>query len=104
MTLNETNCDWFFDMSLKWPHSPWPMPAEGLAMRDYNEHSSRHLLLISEPLKTQWITFVFEGNAPLIYLNVFMFAQIFCDPASPTEEVSIRVFMDLCKSPFLIMC
>ncbi len=28
-----------------------------------NEHSSRHLLLTSEPLKTQWITFVFEGNA-----------------------------------------
>ncbi len=29
-----------------------------------NEYSSRHLLLTSEPLKTQWITFVFEGNAP----------------------------------------
>ncbi len=29
-----------------------------------NEHSSRHLLLISEPIKTQWITFVFKGNAP----------------------------------------
>ncbi len=28
------------------------------------EHSSRHLLLTSEPLKTQWITFVFEGYAP----------------------------------------
>ncbi len=26
------------------------------------------------------------------------------DPASSTEEVSIRVFMNLCKSPFLIMC
>ncbi len=29
-----------------------------------NEYSSRHLLPTSEPLKTQRITFVFEGNAP----------------------------------------
>ncbi len=29
---------------------------------------------------------------PLIYLNVAMFARIIRDPASPTEEVSIRVF------------
>ncbi len=29
-----------------------------------NEYSSRHLLPTSQPLKTQWITFVFEGNAP----------------------------------------
>ncbi len=29
-----------------------------------NEHSSRHLLSTCEPLKTQWITFVFEGNVP----------------------------------------
>ncbi len=28
-----------------------------------NEHSSRHLLQTSEPLKTQWVSFVFEGNA-----------------------------------------
>ncbi len=55
-----------------------------------NEHSSRHLLPTSELLKTQRITFVFEGNAPPIYLNVFMFARIIRDPASPTEELSIR--------------
>ncbi len=32
-----------------------------------NEHSSRHLLLTSELLKTQRInvTFAFEGNAPI---------------------------------------
>ncbi len=34
-----------------------------------NEHSSCHLLLTSEPLKTQLITFVFEGNAPPIKLQ-----------------------------------
>ncbi len=28
-----------------------------------NEHSSRHLLPTSEPLKMQWIMFVSEGNA-----------------------------------------
>ncbi len=51
-----------------------------------NEHSSRHLLLISEPLKTQRIIFVFEGNVPPIYLNVSMFTQIIRDPASPREK------------------
>ncbi len=25
--LNETNCDWLFDMSVKRPHGPWPMKA-----------------------------------------------------------------------------
>ncbi len=28
-----------------------------------NEHSSHHLIPTSDPLKTQWITFVCEGNA-----------------------------------------
>ncbi len=59
-----------------------------------NEYSSRHLLPTSKPLKMQWITFVFEGNVPLIYLNVFMFVQIICDPASFTAEVSIRLFYE----------
>ncbi len=41
-----------------------------------NEHSSRHLVPTSEPLKTQ--------------LNALMFARIIRDPASPPEEVSVR--------------
>ncbi len=69
-----------------------------------NEYSSRHLLPTSEPLKTQRInvTFVLKGmrRSP-ICLNTSMFARIIHDPASPTEEV---FFMNLCKSPFLIMC
>ncbi len=70
-----------------------------------NEYSSCHLLLTSEPLKTQRInvTFIFERNAMIpICRNASMFAQIIRDQASSTEEVSIRVFMNLCKSPFLI--
>ncbi len=58
-----------------------------------NEHSSRHFLPTSEPLKMQWITFVFEVNVPPIYLNVNMFVRIIRDPASPPEEGSIRVFL-----------
>ncbi len=57
-----------------------------------NEYSSSHLLPTSEPLKTQWITFVSGGYEPPIYLNAFMFAQIIHDPASPQEEVSVRFF------------
>ncbi len=61
-----------------------------------NEHSSRHLLPTSEPLKTKRInvTLVFEGNAPIpICLNVSMFVRIIRDPTSPTEEASIRFFL-----------
>ncbi len=58
-----------------------------------NEHSSRHLL----PL------FV-KGTHPPIYLHASIFARIIRDPASPTEEVSVSFLMNLCKSPFLIMC
>ncbi len=72
-----------------------------------NEHSSHHLLLTSEPLKVQRINVTFAlkwmRQSP-ICLNASMFVWIIRDPASPTEEVSIRVFfMNLCKSPFLIM-
>ncbi len=57
-----------------------------------NEHRSSHLLPSSERLKRINVTFGFEGNAPLIYLNVSMFARIIRDPASSTEEVSTRFF------------
>ncbi len=65
------------------PHSDWD------AFGYNHEYSSRHLLPTSELLKTHRITFDFEGNAPPIYLNAFMFAQIIRDAASPTEEVNI---------------
>ncbi len=62
-----------------------------------NEHSSRHLLLTSEPLKTQRInvTFILKWMrwSP-IYINTSMFTRIIRDSASPTEEVSIRVFYE----------
>ncbi len=34
------------------------------------------------------------------YLNVFMFARIIRDPASPTEEVSIRFFNESLQITF----
>ncbi len=47
VTLNETNCDWLFDMSVKWPHEraltnecshifqTFSRRSEGLATQDY---------------------------------------------------------------------
>ncbi len=35
-----------------------------------------------------------------IYLNASMFTQIIRDPASPTEEVSIRVFYECLQIAF----
>ncbi len=72
-----------------------------------NEYSNRQLLPTSEPLKTQRINVTFAlkwmRRFP-IYINASMFARTIRDLASSTGEVSIRVFMNLCKSPFLIMC
>ncbi len=48
----------------------------------------------------QWITFVSEGNAPPIYLHVSIFARIIRDPASPTEEVSVRFFNESLQIAF----
>ncbi len=66
-----------------------------------NEYSSRHLLLTSELLKTQRInvTFTLKGMRRSRSTYASMFARIIRDPASFTEEVSIRIFMNLCKSP-----
>ncbi len=55
-----------------------------------NEWSGHHLLLTSEPLKTQRIndTFALKGmRRSLIYINVSMFKQIIRDPASSREIV-----------------
>ncbi len=87
-----------------------------------NEHGCRHLLPTSEPLKTQWISFVFEGDAPpdlpkCVYVCSNHFTQdcfvnegqykagfatklilrdgsvpTVRDPASPSAEVSHIVF------------
>ncbi len=68
-----------------------------------DEHSSRHLLPTSEPLKTQRskVTSVLKGmrRSP-IYINASMFARIIRDPASSTEEVNIRVFYESLQIAF----
>ncbi len=60
-----------------------------------NEHSSHHLLQTSEPLKTQWVSFVFEGNA-----SSDLPKCIIRDPASPTEEVSLRFLYESLQITF----
>ncbi len=60
VTLNETNCDWLFDMSVKRPHGralankcchlfkTFSRQSEGLAMRDYfDDHFALFLKLVS---------------------------------------------------------
>ncbi len=68
-----------------------------------NEYSSRHLLPTSEPLKTQRINFTFAlkrmRQSP-ICLIASMFARIIRDPASPTEEESIRFFYETLQIAF----
>ncbi len=54
------------------------------------------LLPTSEPLKTQRV-----HGLPKC---VCVFARLIRDLTSPTDEVSVRFFMNLCKSTFLIMC
>ncbi len=44
--------------------------------------------------------FGFEGNAPSIYLNASMFAQIIHDPASSTDVVSTRFFNESLQIAF----
>ncbi len=41
-----------------------------------------------------------QWNMLRIYLNAFMFAQIICDPASPPEEVNIRLFYESLQIAF----
>ncbi len=47
------------------------------------------------------VTFVFKGmRQSSIYINASMFAQIIHDPASSTEEVSIRCFYEYLQRAF----
>ncbi len=61
-----------------------------------NEYSSHHLLLTSEPLKTQRInvTFILKGmcRSP-IYINASMFTRIIHDPALSTEVFCYQHFL-----------
>ncbi len=57
-----------------------------------NEHSRRSFTPDIRTDKDAVDYVCFKGNAPPIYLNAFKFAQIICNPASPTDEVSIKFF------------
>ncbi len=114
-----TIVDWQDRLTLDPPWVNWELSASGAGedkmspikrLRRFvvgcnNEYSSRHLLPTSEPLKTQRIniTFVLKGmrRSP-IYINASMFVQIIRDPALSTEGFK-GFFMNLCKSPFLVM-
>ncbi len=104
-----TIVDWQVRLTLAPPRVNWELSASGEGKDKMsqikrlkcfvdgcnNEHSSRQLLLTSEPLKTQRIntTFVLKWmrRSP-IYINASMFVRIIRDPASSTEEVSVRLF------------
>ncbi len=65
-----------------------------------NEYSSHHLLLTSEPLKTQRInvTFVFEGNVPIPDIHKCIYVH--ANNSSSTEKVSKRVFYESLQIAF----
>ncbi len=47
------------------------------------------------------VTFIFEGNAPIpVCVNASMFTRIIREPASSTEQVSIRVFYESLQIAF----
>ncbi len=68
-----------------------------------NKCSSRHLLPTSEPLKTQRIKFVFEGNVAPDLPKCVCSRESFVIQLHLQKEYKV-FFMNLCKSPFLIMC
>ncbi len=68
-----------------------------------NEYSIRHLLPTPEPQRIN-VNFGLKGMRLSRSTYMSLFAQIIHETASSTEEVSIRVFMNLWKTPFLIIC
>ncbi len=71
-----------------------------------NEYSSRHLLRHLSRWRRRWLmllSFWRECADPDLHKCVYVRANHSWS-ASSTEEVCVRVFINLCKSPFLIMC